>query len=289
MKLHALACFHIRPQLHEIFVAGLKNANITSATFVCNSDYDGGKEDKIRLRELSEKYGITTQIVLAPNNPVSNKHNYGLSRSLELDWDALVIMGSDDLISPEGVELLKENLKQKTYVGFNQVHFLNSETFEWIKYKYEDRRLVGCGRAIRRDVFDRISRVSTITFRKEQEIAGAIYEKNYPFDFPEPVALYLESIGFAKIVSREARFKGLWESGLNRSLDHSSEMHLAMLGYAPHVIKTDRVHLIDIKTNQNVTFWGNLFTKSEVANKDEAMWFLSEDIRVMISKLKFVV
>lgn len=286
MTLHALACFHLRPQLHEIFIASLSKW-ADSATLVFDND-ELGTQHMTAVQSLCEKYNLDANCIQRANNPVSDKHNHALFEALKTkdNWDAVVIMGTDDLMSVEGAGLIADALTKHKYVGFNTVNFFNSLTFEWLQMKYDTKRLVGCGRAIRKDVFDQLTNLYTVTFRKDHTFAGKDFFKGVPYDVTKEVAEYLESIEFVKIVSKQGHGKGLWESGLNRSLDHSSEMHLITLGIAPYTIKTDKVHLIDIKTEQNVTFWGRL--KGEM-NPSDPMWFVDEDIKAMISRLKFVV
>jgi len=283
MKIHLLTTFYLRPSITPLFIEGVKRLWGTAdleGTFVVSNE-----EDYHNLQDYIEKVKLPTSaftIIQFPNNPVSNKHNAGLFEALKRKWDALLIMGSDDLLSNEGLALLAEHIEQRPYVGFNKMHVFSNLTHEWRKFEYSDcGRLIGCGRMIRREVLDRLTNISTVTFKEEQVLNGISYLPRTPYDFPYDVAIYLLSINFAKIVSSKVHKRGLWNEGLNRGLDHSTEMNLAGMGIAPYVIKTEKIHLIDVKTDQNITSFRNF----KDMNVENPKWFLGEREKEMIAKL----
>jgi hypothetical protein len=57
-----------------------------------------------------------------------------------------------------------------------------------------------------------------------------------------------------------------------------------MLGFAPFKIKDEKVHLIDVKTNQNVTNW-NKFADCREGYKPT--WFMSEEEINLLNHIKF--
>jgi len=276
MKIHILSCIWRRPQVTELFLAGirrLQNDFDVSGTIVVSTDED--------MALVTSLLPSNFEVISYPNNPLSNKFNQGLFHAMKSNWDGLLIMGSDDLLSNEGLGLLISS--NKPYVGFGDIHFFSTETREWRYFNHDSTRLIGAGRLIRREVLNLLCNRVTCYFRKDRDIAGVTYKAREPFETTFDVAKYYEGLDYVRDISRP-RNKGLWENGLEKGLDNSSELHLAMLGFAPFKIKDEKVHLIDIKTNQNVTNW-NKFADCREGN--EPNWFMSEEEVNLLNHIKF--
>jgi hypothetical protein len=139
-KIHILTCFYKRPEVTRIFLEGIRRLqsefNI-SYTFVCSLQED---------IDLIESEGFKTY--LFANEPLSNKWNFGLNTAMRTDFDELLILGSDDLISNEGVKLLLNC--PRSYRGFGDIYFYHIRTKEF-GYFSQSERLIGAGRMIRKD------------------------------------------------------------------------------------------------------------------------------------------
>jgi len=276
MKIHLLSCIWKRPQVTELFLAGirrLQNDFDVSGTIVVSTDED--------MALVTSLLPSNFEVISYPNNPLSNKFNQGLFHAMKSEWDGLLIMGSDNLLSNEGLGLLIDS--NKPYVGFGDIHFFSTETREWRLFTHDSTRLIGAGRLIKREVLNLLCNRVTCYFRKDRDIAGVTYKAREPFETTMDVAKYYEGLDYVRDISRP-RHKGLWENGLEQGLDNSSELHLAMLGFAPYKISSKFVHLIDIKTNQNITNWNRfLDCKEGVSPK----WFLNDEEVDLLSKIKF--
>ena len=101
---------------------------------------------------LCEKYGIMW--MMHDNLPLGKKKNAGLKHALNLDWDYVIELGSDDLIKNELIELYKPYFGTEKFLSCGSVAFINSETgsCRWIAR----RSPFGLGRALHRDVIEKV-------------------------------------------------------------------------------------------------------------------------------------
>jgi hypothetical protein len=100
-------------------------------------------------KEFEFKYVITE------NYPIGEKFNQGISGMLETDFDYCLQMNSDTVIDER---LLTEVYKfDRDYFGVDQCHFLDSETGEVLRMKYDT--VIGAGRVMsRKAIEDTISK-----------------------------------------------------------------------------------------------------------------------------------
>lgn len=99
---------------------------------------------------LCEKYGI--KWVKHANQPLGRKKNFGLKHALQMDWEFLIELGSDDLFSDKVVDFYNANF-HRPYFGFNKVAYIDFKTKACREFTV--RSVFGLGRAIRRDVVEK--------------------------------------------------------------------------------------------------------------------------------------
>lgn len=136
-----------RPHISEICFAGLNRLRK-------HPDYDIKVLAVISEEEmipLCEKYDV--QWVMHENQPLGKKKNFGLKAAKEIDFDFLMEIGSDDLITNELLTSYKEYLKYD-FFGIRDAAYINSVDGEC-------RRLIskstyGAGRMIKRSVLERV-------------------------------------------------------------------------------------------------------------------------------------
>lgn len=105
------------------------------------------------MKPLCKKYSI--DYVEYKNQPLGEKKNFGLSKTLEKSWDYLVEIGSDDVLKDF---LFEEYSKQEREVmAVNNFCYLNSETGEC--RNMVSNTFYGIGRAIRRDVLEKVPKL----------------------------------------------------------------------------------------------------------------------------------
>ena len=271
MKIELLTCFYKRKEITEIYLEGFKRLQKDfdiDYTFVASE-----VEDSAFIRE--QGYNCLT----FKNEPLSDKFNFGLNQALKKNWDYLLIMGSDDLLSNEGLGLLLDN--SYSYKGFGDIQFYNSMSKEAIHFKYDKDRLIGAGRLVSREAVERVVFKTGVALRKTQMIGNEVYSVRQEFLLPNSSAKYLDNIGYGKLGKNVV--SALWNNGLKSGLDHSSEMSLALNGYTPYKVVSDKCHLIDIKSDVNITQWFNLAKTGKKIEFDT--WFLSDKEKELISRL----
>tara|TARA_Y100000034_G_scaffold91645_1_gene110599 strand:+ start:393 stop:1517 length:1125 start_codon:yes stop_codon:yes gene_type:complete len=97
-----------------------------------------------------------------PNNPLGRKHNVALAAAYGLDPDAMIIVGSDDLLGLGAFRLYVQRLKAGVHlVGFKDMWFYDTATGErllWGGYKgghsMPPSMTIGHGRMVSRPVLD---------------------------------------------------------------------------------------------------------------------------------------
>lgn len=102
------------------------------------------------------KYGFET--VWEANIPFSQKLQTGLNYAQRFEFDALLMMGSDDTLI--GLEKYREALQNHDFVACGDCHFEEIETGRkgyWPGYtNFRKGEPAGAGRCFRRDLLDRL-------------------------------------------------------------------------------------------------------------------------------------
>ena len=99
-----------------------------------------------------------------PNLPLSAKWEYGLNRCADYDPDAVIIVGSDDIISRRLIEFYDEKLREGlVFVGIKDGYFFDAVTGEmiwWKGYQSVDTRrfgeTIGMARCLARPLLDKM-------------------------------------------------------------------------------------------------------------------------------------
>jgi hypothetical protein len=112
-------------------------------------------------RGLCEDHGF--DYVEYPNSPLSYKWNAGVKAAEKYNPDALVIFGSDDLISSEMLQVYADKLKGGLhFFGVRDMYFFDPITsrlgywggYEHTSMKERAGEPIGCGRCFSRSVLD---------------------------------------------------------------------------------------------------------------------------------------
>jgi hypothetical protein len=135
-----------RPEITEICFMGLRRL---MKTYDSESLAVISEESMI---PLCEKYGIMW--MMHENLPIGKKKNAGLKHALNLEWDYVVELGSDDLIKNELIELYKPFFGKDKFLSVGSVAFINSENgaCRWISA----RSPFGLGRCLHRSVIETV-------------------------------------------------------------------------------------------------------------------------------------
>ena len=110
-------------------------------------------EDRLICESLGYNY------VEAPNKPLGAKLNYGLQACKNLKNDAVLMLGSDDILSSDLMMYYIQQLKKGfDFIGFLDCYFMNLENSDMIYWKgYRGERAgepIGAWRCLSRNLLD---------------------------------------------------------------------------------------------------------------------------------------
>lgn len=110
------------------------------------------ESDADLVREYSELS------VYSPNNPLSFKWESAILNSSKLEWEGLVVLGSDDYVDQKFIDFVSENIKKYDFIGFKDIYFeQNDRKYYWGGYKNERRgEPIGAGRVYSRSFLERL-------------------------------------------------------------------------------------------------------------------------------------
>ena len=140
MKIHILTALWKRPKITDVFIQGCKRLGYPVTASISETSY-------ISICEANNINWIMT-----PNKPLGAKWNSGLRQSLIHEWDYLLILGSDDLISNCLIN------RYMTYTGWDMIGVRDMYVYKdgAIKYfRYNQERSVGAGRLIKRSAIEK--------------------------------------------------------------------------------------------------------------------------------------
>lgn len=152
MRIGIIAPNNGRPHILRLYLACLQRLRIDLGTDI-PAVVVSGREDK----NICVQYN--TYHIEAPNNPVSNKFNLGMS-FMQDKADAVMIMGSDDLISTDTFKrLVAEVEKGYDLVGVDQVYFFATDGINKGKMVLLERpdRMLGVAKIISSRVLDKVN------------------------------------------------------------------------------------------------------------------------------------
>lgn len=238
MKIKMFAAMHGRQPIVRLFHAGYKRLkkDFDIDLHLVVSDAD----DASFCKALGIDYSM------CHNAPISNKHNYGVRSVLNHDWDALLIMGSDDVLTTQGLHNLVS--QKQSHAGFDAVVYVDSYTLDAKVYSYAQTGLrghvIGAGRLLSRDL------VLDVWDRKEIRCTDEYgpYSKRSKFMASTRMSEYL--VGSKKFQYDKKAEQGLWPEFINRGLDHAMEQMLVVNGYVP--VALSGMHVFDFKTMHNI-------------------------------------
>lgn len=103
---------------------------------------------------MAFKYGF--KYVEVSNDDLGHKMNVGVERALKIDFDYMMNLGSDDIITKELLDEYKEQMDNNSPMfGITKVCFFDSKTKELKEVDYG--HLIGAGRMIRKDIIEKLA------------------------------------------------------------------------------------------------------------------------------------
>ena len=239
------AC-HKRLEVLKICLDGierLKREN-KDIEFVPFAVYSGKAEG-----DLLEKYKVRS--LKFSNEYLGHKKNAGLKELMKLDWDYMLEIGSDDIISSKLIEMYKPLWERgDNCFGVRSCYFIEPSTGRASFWSHE--YAIGAGRCIKKTVFDGWGRRVKIKFTRS--ISGETsMPKGKEMTYTRKVADRFVNGGLAKVIEEHDEPFGLWSDQKQMALDDDSRFRLGTNGFHVQVIETGTVPMvIDIKTKDNI-------------------------------------
>lgn len=198
-------------------------------------------------KTLIESYGFKT--VFYKNDPLGEKKNAGIRFALELEWDYMIELGSDDLIQNSVMDLYEPHFHSgEGAFGLDTCFFYNVKTSEVAQWS--SNIIIGLGRCISRKVIERMRLVNFIWSKPcagpdEVHIPGKLEPMNPAH------ARNAQKAGMGMIVSEEKIM--VWEEWRNKALDASSLRNLIKFNVPHNLIQTTEPLMLDIKNGEGIT------------------------------------
>ena len=146
MKVIVLSAMHGR---HQVVSYCLDKIPITDVVMVFTT-----REDKIFLRSKN-----ILKSVYARNEPLSYKWETGLSALKNIDFDVVILLGSDDYIDEKFINYVVDNIKGYDMLCFKDIYFENNgKMYYWSGYENERKgEPIGAGKAYTKEFLRRIN------------------------------------------------------------------------------------------------------------------------------------
>jgi tetratricopeptide (TPR) repeat protein len=182
-----LTCVWKRPQLTEIVLSYYATLQQELKGFINLELLAVGSEEK-ESEKLCQACGF--DYVEYRNQPLSDKWEYGLNRCKDYDPNAVIIVGSDDLISRSLIEFYDQKIKEGlVFCGITDAYFLDlptNEMIHWVGYtsNIDPVRLgetTGMGRCLSRPLLDKLEFSIWKNLNKDRSLDGAMTQKLYEF------------------------------------------------------------------------------------------------------------
>lgn len=223
-------------------------------------------------KPLCDRFGFHS--VWSENFPVGRKHNNGLKKAMELDWDYFVNLGSDDLINSKLFDLYKDHPAQ----GLLNVHLYNTATGEAAVFK--NGYPLGAGRMIRRDVMEDLGIQWRVQLKHSMSGPNGSKPKGEHIYSRRLAKSHVRS-GAATFIEEIIKPPRLWAGDQNSALDHSSEVILLTNGVKQIGYESDEVMVVDLKSPVNI--WGfDNYLKTDI----DVLEFISKEERDAIRRLR---
>ena len=149
-KILILTYFHGRTPISHLYWLGIERLRTYFDVRVFGV-FTAGDTENIELGKL---YGVDGSVEV-PNEPLGRKMNLGLTAAMNEDFDYLMQLGSDDLITNEGmIGLLKKMDSNEEFFGLNRLVMIDSET-KRTKEKFYGN-VFGAGRCISKKLLEKV-------------------------------------------------------------------------------------------------------------------------------------
>ncbi len=146
MKIHVLSAVWKRPEITRICFEGIKHLGLNATIAISEES----------MIPLCDEFGFDYAMV--SNNLLGRKWNYGLRKAKGHDFDYLLILGSDNLISDCLIDRYKEY--DFDMIGVKDLYIFDSGSKKTKYFKgYSEEMSIGAGRLINRKVLNSVDKL----------------------------------------------------------------------------------------------------------------------------------
>lgn len=133
MKILIYTAIHKREEITKLFLLGIERLKQYSGHKIYLFCVCSEKADSLLLNKNNIHH------VIFPNKPLSDKFEYGFKKALELDFDYMLRLGSDDLLDHEIFDKYYNKLMQSKvpYFGLKTIGIVEHETLDSLVYSYK--------------------------------------------------------------------------------------------------------------------------------------------------------
>jgi len=284
MKINVITAMHQRADVSRVFLESFERIKKECPEheiniFAALSDRDTDSEN------LCVKYGV--KYVVTENKPLGKKWNQAAYLACSEEADYFLIFGDDDIPS---TELFKGKFAEAMnrgdhHFGVNQVYFYSVEEKVGTIFKYQNPRLVGCGRFISSYAMEKIS--LNVKFRWWIE-SGKEYLPTHKLCntlMTESLmdANFFQATQYGHIIG-DAEFR-VWQDEINKGLDGCLESRLVKAGFIPLVIETELPIITDLKSGSNIWPYEKMKCLGTQVGAEQCLSFLPPSEVEMINSL----
>lgn len=217
-------------------------------TLVCSTDKD--------YKYLVEELGVNESCVFKHvNKPLSRKHNLMLEKAMREDWDGLIHLGSDDLVSLTYLKAVENlNLIEPRFYALTDIYFTELKSGKSKRFKSDK---IGAGRVFSRRLIERECRAVKVVFNRPYYAHQRGEEAYIPFALREKIVN--ERRAAQEIDGVDGKYI-LWFAKKDNGLDNESNRVLSEAGYEPSLLNFKAPELIDVKGPDSLTSWYQIKT-----------------------------
>ena len=148
-----------RPQIFEIMTAGLQRMRSLMDTLGVDSQVlfivdETDEQNTLLIDQMATADANILHVTISNDMPLGERMNRAMDAASGLDWDYMMQMGSDDLISDAGVlALMSYAFNGCPFFGFRQIYFVDSVT-KRMKQMLTSNTF-GAGRMVSREIYEK--------------------------------------------------------------------------------------------------------------------------------------
>lgn len=195
---------------------------------------------------------------LTENLPLGTKLNYGLQQAMDMQWDYVMQIGSDDVLNPQLMQHYLPYMQHGHHIiGVTSCIYLDMASKQAKEFVYTDPgKVIGAGRLISRQAIEVAAVCYTIITSCQMSDGDIKIYRNQQYQMPSIKALSLINSGHAKPVNDKTTVK-LWKPEANRALDHYSQKQLTAAGFYPTCLQIPWM-VFDLKSETNIWSFADL-------------------------------